>query len=198
MAETPRHVRATDRTPMSVGGYTRTIDTPVDPFNNRVLAFLNDDASELEEAEKLTAEQIKAAALLAQREDRAAQDRFETIKNGDAFAAGRPEYVDNDPNAHLLLNQARTMFGNGVITIKQFESAYEYLRTNTNFLKLDPKELAKQQKAADKARFDAAQQPVTPSEQELYDMDLDDLRRLDAVENQRRMQLIGERGGDGF
>src|SRR5260370_42552490 len=105
MAETPRHVRATDRTPMSVGGYTRTIDTPADPFNNRVLAFLNDDASELEEAEKLTAEQIKAAALLAQREDQAAQDRLATQQNADAFVAGHPEFIDNTANGQLLFNQ---------------------------------------------------------------------------------------------
>ena len=174
-------------------------DAQRDPFNHRVMAFLNDDASELDDSEKLTAEHIKAAALLAEREDQAKADRLASQQAADAFVAGHPEYDDkSEANAHLLLNQVETMFGKGLHTIKQWEAAYEYLRTNTNFLKLDAKELSKQKKAADKARFDAAQNPVTPSVQELYEMPLDDLRRLDAVENQKRMQRAGERGGNGW
>lgn len=166
-----------------------------DPLN---LRLIGGNLDELPLHERLTAEEIKAAALLAQREDQATQDRIETQKNGDAFIAGTPAFIDNTANAHLLLNQARTMFGDGVITVSQFQSAYESLRTRTKFLKLDPKELAKEQQAAAKQRFDAAQNPTTPSEQDLYDMPLEDLRRLDAVENHNRMQVAGERDGNGW
>src|SRR6476659_5688286 len=60
---------------------------------------------------KLTAEQVKVAYEAAVREDRAVQDLLETQKNGDAFVAEHPEFVDNKANGELLVNQARTMFG---------------------------------------------------------------------------------------
>lgn len=180
--------------------YLRHVPTQDDPFDVRVKAFLNDNSEGLTPEDRLTAEDIKAAALLAEREDRNKQDILETQKNADAFIAGTPAFIDNTANAHLLVNQARTMFGDGVITVPQFQSAYEYLRTRTDFLKLDQKELAKERKAADKARFDAemAQRSAGPTEEELYSMPLDDLRRLDTIENHRRMRAEAERGGLGL
>lgn len=193
---TPRHVRATDRTPMSVGGFTRNTLEQEDPFNTRVRAFKDDNLDTLEDnPENWPAEKVKAAAEMFQREDKATQDRVASQQNADAFVAGCPEYIDTKVNGQLLFNQARTMFGDGVIAIPQFQEAYEHLRNNTNFLKLNQAEVEKRLKVDAKARFDAAQNPVTPSEQDLYDMPLDDLRRLDAIDAHNRMQRRGEEGG---
>jgi hypothetical protein len=171
-----------------------------DPLNVRVNASLNGSLDELPDtADFWTKDRWKEAALAAEREDRATQDRLENKKTADGFVASHPEYVDNNVNGKLLLNQMNTMFGPGLHTPDQHEAAYEYLCNNTDFLKLDPKELEKQRKAADKQRYEVERaRSVGLSEQELYSMPLDDLRRLDAIENQKRLQLAGERGGNGW
>src|SRR6266849_5845245 len=87
--------------------------------------------------EQPSAEAIKAAheeALLA---DQAHLDRQETVKALDAMAMGHKELCDTRANGELLLNQANTMFGKGRHTVAHFEAAYQYLRTETNFLKID-------------------------------------------------------------
>ncbi len=183
---------------MSIGSFTRYTSNPAeeDPLNVRVTSSLNGTFDELPDTfENWSAPQVKEAVQGLQREDQVAHDRLETQKNGDAFVAGHPEFIDNTANAHLLFNQMNTMFGEGLHTLDHFEKAYEYLRTKTNFLKLNQAELAKQQKVAAKQRFDAAQKPVTPSQQDLYNMPLEDLRRLDAIAEQSRLQREGETGG---
>jgi len=66
----------------------------------------------------------------------------------------------------------------------------------SGFLKLDKAELAKQEKDAAKALAEAERaHSVEPSIDDLYSMPLEDLRRLDAVENQKRMERIGNEGG---
>lgn len=153
---------------------------------------------------QLTAEQVKAAYEAAVREDRAAQDRLETQANGDAFIAVHPEFMDTVPNAQLLVNQARTMFGKeGLITVEMFEQAYQYLRVNTDFLKLDRNVLAAQQKQAAKQRYAQARAAETRritnlSEAEVEALPLEEILRLDAMERQQQMQAAGERGGNGF
>lgn len=171
-----------------------------DPLNARVQASLNGSLDELPDTfENWPAERVKEAVAGVMRSDKAAQDRLETQKNGDAFVAGHPEFIDNTANAHLLLNQVNTMFGEGLHTVDHFEQAYEYLRTKTNFLKLDKTVIAAQEKQAAKQRYEQERaRSVTPTEQDLYNLPLEDLKRLDAVDNQRRMQLAGERGGNGF
>ena len=67
---------------------------------------------------ELTAEQVKAAYNEALRADQAVQDTLENQKNGDAFLAGHPEFVDTIPNAKLLTNQMDTMYGKGLHTIR--------------------------------------------------------------------------------
>jgi len=135
-----------------------------DPFNIRTRAILGDPEAleKLDPAdpENLTAEQIKAAHTLALRADRATQDRLETQKNADAFIAAHPELIDNKANADLLLNQALTMFGDGELTVDNWERAYQYMRTKTNFLKLDAKEVEKQRKAEAKQRYETAKARV--------------------------------------
>jgi len=145
---------------------------------------------------ELTAEQVKVAYEAAVREDQAAQDRIETQKNADAFIAGHKEFVDNVANSQLLLNQARTMFGDGLITVPMWEQAYQYLREHTDFLKLDKKELANQQKAAARQRYEQEKlRSAVPTEEEMYAMPIDELRRRDAIATQERMRRIGEEGG---
>jgi hypothetical protein len=141
-------------------------------------------------------ETLRVVADRAAYEDKTQQDRLATKKNADAFIAVHPELIDNKSNAFILLNQARTMFGDGELTVNNLEDAYQYLRDRTDFLKLDAKELAKQQKAQAKAHYETERaRSVRPTEQELYDMPLEDLRRLDTIDNQKRMQRIGEEGG---
>jgi hypothetical protein len=83
-------------------------------------------------------------------------------------------------------------------TVGEFESAYQVCCAN-NLLDLDGEELSRQEqqrKADENARIAAErEQSVAPSVPELYDMSLEDLRRLDAIENQKRMQRLGEEGG---
>jgi|SRR5579864_2349337 len=153
--------------------------------------------------ENLTAEQIRAAHTLALREDKANQDRLETQKNADAFVAEHPEWIDNQANSQLLVNQAKTMFGDGLLTVDNFESAYRYLREHTNFLALNKTVLAAQQKQASKQRYAAqraaeANHITNLSEAQLEALPLEEIRRLDAIERQKQMQLAGERGGNGF
>jgi len=131
------------------------------------------------------------------------QDRLETQKNGDAFIAVHPEVMDNTANARLLLNQMNTMFGEGLHTLDHFEQAYEYLRTKTDFLKLDRNVLAAQQRQAANQRYAQARAAEAAritnlSEAALEALPLEEIRRLDAIERQRQMQEAGERGGNGF
>jgi hypothetical protein len=154
--------------------------------------------------DNIPAEHIKAAHNAALREDKSHQDRLETQANADAFIAGHPELKDSLPNARLLLNQARTMFGeDGPISVDQWEAAYQHLRVKTDFLAFNADALAKQQKEASRQRYAdsraaEANRIVNLSEQQLETMSLEDIRRLDAEERQRELQAAGERGGNGF
>lgn len=140
----------------SVGSYTRHVAQTVDPFNQRVMAFRNDDASELEDSpENWSGEKVRAAAEMFQREDKRQQDRAMTGQN-----------------AHQL----QTMFGDCLHTLEHFEAAYQTLRSS-NFLALNATEVKKQERAAAKARAEAERtRSVALSEDELYSMDLDELR----------------------
>ena len=138
---------------------------------------------------------MKEAVEGIQRADQARQDAAAERQTGDTFIAGHPEYVDNEANAKLMQHELFNRFGAGRHSLEQFEQAYEALRAS-NFLALNKVEVAKQQKAAAKQRYEAERaRSGTPSEDELYSMDMDSLRRLDAVENQKRMERIGAEGG---
>jgi len=149
-------------------------------FGNAVVPSQDPD-SEVE----LTAAQVKQAYEAALAEDQAAQDRVQNQLDGDAFITVHPEVIDNLANAKLFVHEMDRMFGPGRHPIAHFEAAYESLRAS-NFLALDQKELAKQQKAASKQRYQTAKVlSAMPSEEELYAMPLEDLKRLDAQERQK-------------
>jgi|GEM_PF-3218339 len=181
----------------TAGNYTRSIDTPTDPLDARMRSKLDGvDLDNSENPEDWSAEKVRAVAQMFERNDRAAQNKVQSGLSGDAFVATHPEFKDSKANGLLMVHQLKTLFGEGVAyTLDDYNTAYESLRAS-NFLNLDEKivkeqnvEAAKQRAAAEKARN-------TPkSEQELWDMPMDELRRLDAVENHERMQRRGEEGG---
>jgi len=179
----------------SVGSYTRNIQESADPFNERVRAFKDDSFDSLEDnPENWPKEKVKAAAEMFQRNDQAHINAAEMQKTGTAWTKLNPQYIDNDANAQLMRHQLRS---NGVAkaTLADFDLAYEQLK-ESGFLKLDKAELAKQEKDAAKALAEAERaHSVEPSIDDLYSMPLEDLRRLDAVENQKRMERIGNEGG---
>lgn len=176
--------------------YTRYTQTKDDPFTARVKAFKRDDASELEDSpENWSAEKVKAAAEMFQRQDQKQQNTVANREMADVFIAEHPEYIDSGVNGRLMTHELRRTFGEGAYTLAQYEQAYESL-CNSNFLNLDEKIVREQQKEAARARAQAERaRSVTPAEQDLYEIPLEDLRRLDAIENQKRMQRIAEEGG---
>ena len=177
-----------------------------DQFNIRTRASMGDEEAlrrlDPTHPDNIPAATVKAVHEAALRADKAAQDRVETQKNADAFIAAHPELIDNKANAELLLNQARTMFGDGAITVDNWESAYQYMRTNTKFLKFDATELEKQRQLEAKKRYDAAQARVaerTFNPNANYDeLSLEELRNRADEETRQQMQIAGERGGNGW
>jgi hypothetical protein len=190
--------------------YTQSEET--DPLNQRINASLNGTLDELPDVfENWDAPHVRAAIEGLQRADQSHQDAAENQKTGDAFVAGHPEYIDTKANAALMQHEMNRMFGPGLHTLEQFETAYESLCAS-NFLKLNQAEVAKQEKAADKQRYEAERarteaararrftpaqrgQSVTPEEDAVYAIPLEELRRRDAIENQKRMERIAQEGG---
>ena len=177
--------------------YIRYTQTQDDPFTSRVKAILNDDTSNLEDnPENWFAEKVKAAGEMFQREDTIRQNQIQSGLNADAFLAAHPEILDTKANVDLFVHELKRMFGEGsLLTVNEYEAAYASLRAS-NFLALNKAEVAKQQKAADKARYEAQKaQSVKPTEDEMYSMSMEEIRMRDAIENQQRMQRRGEEGG---
>jgi len=165
----------------------------VGSFGNYVPPRENPD-----DAQELTAAQIRQAYSAAIAADQSAQDIIQNQLDGDAFIAVHPEVKDTVANAKLFVHEMDVRFGKGRHPIEHFEAAYESLRAS-GFLALDEKEVAKQQKAFAKQHYDVAKAlSVTPTEEEMYALPLEELRKLDAQERQKQFQLSGERGGNGF
>jgi hypothetical protein len=180
----------------SVGNYTRNTDSQEDPFNTRVRAFRDDSVDTLPDTfENWPKERVKEAVEGMLRADQRQQDLIATKDNADVFLAAHPEFLDTTANGQLMNHELKRMFGDCLHTFDQYEAAYESLRAS-NFLALNKAEVEKQRKAAAKARVEVERaRSVEPSLDELWAMPLEDLRRLDAVENQQRMQRRGEEGG---
>jgi hypothetical protein len=182
------------------GRHTYNQPDPIDPFNDRVRAFLTDDASTLPPEEQLTAEQIKAAGLLAIAADQQTQDRNASREFGDAFVATHAEYIDTGvigaKNGKLMNHTLKVMFGDVAYTPDHFDAAYQSLRAD-GLLTLNQAEVAKQQKDAanQKAVTFKAAKSNQPTEEELYSMPMEDLRRLDAQHSQQQMRKGAEEGG---
>ena len=119
-------------------------------------------------------------------------------ENADIFLAKHPEFVDNKVNGEAINRTLKAMFGDVVHTTEQFEAAYNVARAN-NILQLDQAELAKQAKAATQQRAKAERKRIVNlTEEELENMPLEEIRRLDVIERQRQLQTEGERGGLGL
>jgi hypothetical protein len=189
--------------------YVRYMQHADDPFTARVMAIKNDDTSNLEDnPENWPAEKVKAAGEMFQREDTIRQNQLQSGLNADAFLAAHPEILDTKANGELFRHELNRMFGEGsLLTVNEYEAAYASLRAS-NFLALNKAEVARQQKAADKARYDAQRaqhlnnpavkqlHELSPEKQrELDEMSLEEIRRLDTLENQKRMERIGNEGG---
>jgi hypothetical protein len=171
----------------------------VDPFNQRVMAFKNDDASALEDSpENWSAEKVRAAAEMFQREDKRQQDRAVTGQNGTDFVALHPEYVDSDANGQLMNHQLKTMFGDCLHTPEHFEAADQALRSS-NFLAHNKAEVAKQEKAAAKARAEeerARRAARAFNEDSAYgSLSMDELRQRADEQLRQQMQRRAEEGG---
>ena len=152
----------------------------------------------VDDVPELTAAQVRQAYEAALAEDQSAQATIETQRNGDAFLAGHPEFVDNVPNAKLIVNQMDTMYGKGVHTLAHFEGAFQYLRENTNFLKLDKTVLAAQEKQAAKERFNAERERMSTTvfnESVAATLPLDELRRRAEQTHADNFRKIAEEGG---
>jgi hypothetical protein len=100
------------------------------------------------------------------------------------------------------------MFGEGLITVPMWEQAYQYLRTNTNFLKLNTKEVERQRQRDAKQRFDVEtarfnndawahsfDELSVAAQKELESLPIEELRRRATIAEQERMRRIGEEGG---
>jgi hypothetical protein len=177
----------------SVGSYTRNIDTQEDPFNQRVRAFKDDSLDSFEDnPEMWPKEKVKAAAEMFQRGD---TKRVAIETNAAEFLTFHPELIDNNANGQAMNRTLKAMFGDCVHSVEQFEAAYRVLVAN-NSLALDKKVLAEQEKEAAKQRAEAQRaRKVTFSEDERYSMPLEELRRLESSEIQKRNERIANEGG---
>jgi hypothetical protein len=164
-------------------------------YGNAIVPRENLDDNEPE----LTAAQIKQAYNEALREDQAHQNTLATQQNGESWIAGHPEVVDSVPNARILVNQVRTMFGDGLITINMFEQAYQYLREKTDFLALDKTVLAAQQKQAAKQRYEAEKARTSHTSfdpnADYSSLSLDEIKRRAEQANSESMRRLAEEGG---
>jgi hypothetical protein len=182
----------------AVGSYLRHIPNSADndEFNQNIRRA-HDGLGPVKP--RSTAEQIKAdfEELLAV--DQARLDGLENMKSLDAFAMGHKEVSNTIANGRLLLNQANTMFGKRVHTVEHFEAAYQYLRTETDFLKIDKTVEAAKQREAAKQHFEAetartAERAFNPNE-DYSTMSLEEMRQLSDEALQADMQATGNRGG---
>lgn len=183
----------------SVGSYTRHVATTVDPFNQRVMAFKNDDASGLEDTpENWSADKVKAAAEMFAREDQKQQNKIASGQNADAFLASHPEFLDTQANGQLMNHQLNTMFGDGLHTLEHFEAAYQSLRAS-NFLNLDQKIVREQQKEAARARAEQERARIAArafDEDSAYgSLSMDELRQKADEQLRHDMQRRAEEGG---
>ena len=198
MAETPRYVRATNRTPSGTGSFGNApslYDQSPTEFDQEARNTLNGLGPS---KTKLTAEQVKQAFEDAQREDQ----RIITNKaSADEFLLLNSEFLDTPKNGKLMNETLRTLFGVGSYNVAQFEQAYAVLHP-TGVLDLDQSEIVKQQqkavdaqrKAAIKSRADAAARAFNQNAN--YDnLSLEELRSRANEE----LSIAGEQeGANGF
>lgn len=180
----------------AVGSYLRHIPNSADndEFNEN-LRRAHDGLGPVKP--RLTAEQIKAAHEEALAAD---ETRAVNIQNSREFVSLHPEFIDHEKNGEQFNKTLNAMFGaNRAYTVDQFEQTYQVCLAN-NSLELDQAELVKQEQAAAKERAKAARarraaETRVFSQTELEAMPLEELRRLEDREIQKRNQKIAEEGG---
>jgi hypothetical protein len=144
-----------------------------------------------------TAEQIKT---LVEEAIAADETRAINIRHSEEFVSLHPEFLDHPKNGEQFNRTLDAMFGaNRAYTLDEFERAYAVCLAN-NSLELDKAELVKQEQAAAKERAKAARarraaETRVFSEAELESMSLEDLRKVEDREIQKRNQRIAEEGG---
>jgi hypothetical protein len=184
---------------MSIGNYTRLLhhDADDDPLNQRINASLSGTLDELPDTfENWNKDDVREAIEGLQRAD----ERKATVNaNADSWAINHPEYLDTAKNGAVFNRALNAMFGPITFTVEHFEKCYQVLRAN-NTLELDEGEIVKQHQAAANARAKAerarrAAETRVFSEEEKYSMSLEELRRVEDREIQKRAQRIGEEGG---
>jgi len=182
----------------AVGSYLRHVPNAADADEfNQNIRRTHDGLGPV--TPRSTAEQIKSDYEELVAYDQARLDGLENIMSLNAFAMGHKEICDTKANGQLLLNQANTMFGKRAHTVEHFAQAYEYLRTETDFLRIDKTVEAAQRKQAAKQHFEAetartAQRAFNPNVD--YDsMSLEEIRQRAAETLQEEMQVAGNRGG---
>ncbi|MGA9798578.1 MAG: hypothetical protein WBQ68_06195 [Terriglobales bacterium] len=180
----------------AVGSYLRHIPNPADndEFNQNIRRA-HDGLEPVKP--QLTAEQIKAVYEEALAAD---ETRTNNFQMSDEFVLLHPEFIDNQRNGEIFNATLNAMFGaNRAYTIDQFERVYQVCLANSS-LELDAAELSKQEQAAAKERAKAARAKRAAesrvfSEAEKETMSLEELRRLEDREIQKRNQRLGEEGG---
>jgi hypothetical protein len=169
-----------------VSNYERLLSNPAerDPLNQRINASLNSELDQLEPTfENWSAPQVKEAIAGLQRASAKFNARIET---SNAFIALHPEFLDTESNGQAMNRTLQVLYGDTTFTPEHFEQAYAVLRAN-GMLDVDQAVIVQQEQAAADERAKAARErSVGHSMEELYEMDLEDLRRLDAIENGKR------------
>jgi hypothetical protein len=133
--------------------------------------------------DELPADKIKELFAKAAQSDQQKADAAMSRGEMDVWIKTHPEYRDHAANAKQLLNQVRTMFSTVTPSLQQAEAAYDALR-DTDLLDINQAELARQKDRSDAQRAKEIQDAGGvyvhghPSEQEMYEMPLEDLRRL--------------------
>jgi hypothetical protein len=168
-----------------------------DPLNVKINASLSGILDELPDTfENWPAERIKEAALGFARAD---SNTIEQRANADKFIALHPEWIDIKTNGEIMNRTLATLFGDRVYSVSEFEKAYAVCRAN-NSLTLDKTEIVKQEQAAANQRARAARASRAAenrvySEDEKENMSLEELRRVENQEIQKRNERIGQEGG---
>ncbi len=167
-------------------------------YEERREAMRRSNNSEVgKEYANITLDQLKAICIDAQiiQEGRSGPEAERAKHDATVWLSLHPEYINNDYNKKLMEHEM------GVInpTIQDLENAYQALRAS-DLLQLDQAEIVKQEQQAANQRAKGIKKaggPLAPmhTEDEMYSMSLEDLRKYDQIENQNRMQRQGEEGG---
>lgn len=136
----------------TVGNYTRHIQSEEDPFDTRVRAFRNDTVDSLpNKFENWDKEHVREAIEGMGRQDQRQQTITARVSNAETWLTEHPEFVRNNANIDLMNHELTRTFGEIEWTLAHYDHAYQSLRAS-NFLKLDAREVKKQEQAAARQR----------------------------------------------